>query len=197
MTSTLVIAPQWIGDAVMTEPLLRRLHARGERVTVGALPWVAPVYRAMAAVERVVEFPFAHGGVQWQARRALARQLRGQFDRAVVCPNSLKSALIPWWAGISERVGYWGEARWGVLTQRLPNPSKTQRPPMVAFYGALSGELGFDAQRPQLLVSGEAANAVLAPLELQRACRRLAARRSVDMCSCVTAVLRTPIMLST
>lgn len=168
MTSTLVIAPQWIGDAVMTEPLLRRLHARGERVTVGALPWVAPVYRAMAAVERVVEFPFAHGGVQWQARRALARQLRGQFDRAVVCPNSLKSALIPWWAGISERVGYWGEARWGVLTQRLPNPSKTQRPPMVAFYGALSGELGFDAQRPQLLVSGEAANAVLAPLELQR-----------------------------
>jgi hypothetical protein len=48
-TESLIIAPQWIGDAVMTEPLLRRLRARGERLTVGALPWVAPVYRAMRA----------------------------------------------------------------------------------------------------------------------------------------------------
>ena len=168
MTSTLVVAPQWIGDAVMTEPLLRRLHARGERITVGALPWVAPVYRAMAVVERVIEFPFAHGGLQWSARRALARELRGQFDRAVVCPNSLKSALIPWWAGIAGRVGYQGEARWGLLTKRLPNPSKTQRPPMVAFYGALSGESGFDSERPQLSVAQLVVDAALASLDLQR-----------------------------
>jgi heptosyltransferase-2 len=168
MTVTLVIAPQWIGDAVMTEPLLRRLHARGERLAVGALPWVAPVYRAMPQVERVIEFPFAHGGLQWSARRALARELRGHFDRAVVCPNSLKSALIPWWAGIAERVGYLGEARWGLLTKRLPNPSKTQRPPMVAFYGALSGEADFDAERPQLSVAPSVVDAALAALQLQR-----------------------------
>lgn len=61
-TESFVIAPQWIGDAVMTEPLLRRLHARGEQLTVGALPWVAPVYRAMPQVSKVIEFPFAHGG---------------------------------------------------------------------------------------------------------------------------------------
>jgi len=169
MTSTLVIAPQWIGDAVMTEPLLRHLNARGERITVGALPWVAPVYRAMACVERVIEFPFAHGGLQWAERRTLAHQLRGQFDRAVVCPNSFKSALIPWWAGIPVRVGYWGEARWGLLTQHLSNPSKTQRPPMVSFYGALSLESGFDLQRPKLLVSEPAVSAALASWGLQGA----------------------------
>ena len=73
-TNALIIAPQWIGDAVMTEPLLRRLHARGERLTVGALPWVAPVYRAMPQVAEVIEFPFAHGGLQLKARRALARR---------------------------------------------------------------------------------------------------------------------------
>jgi heptosyltransferase-2 len=168
MTATLLIAPQWIGDAVMTEPLLRRLHARGERLTVGALPWVAPVYRAMAVVERVIEFPFAHGGLQWSARRALARELRGQFDRAVVCPNSFKSALIPWWAGIAERVGYQGEGRWGLLTKRLANPSKTQRPPMVEFYGVLSGEVGFDAERPQLSIAPSVVDTALAALQLQR-----------------------------
>ena len=168
MTRTLIIAPQWIGDAVMTEPLLRRLHARGERLTVGALPWVAPVYRAMPQVERVIEFPFAHGGLQWSARRAMARELRGQFDRAVVCPNSLKSALIPWWAGISERVGYQGESRWGLLTKRLPNPSKTERPPMVSFYGALSGEAGFADAQPQLTIAPTDVDAALATLNLAR-----------------------------
>jgi heptosyltransferase-2 len=158
---SLVIAPQWIGDAVMTEPLLRRLAARGERLTVGALPWVAPVYRAMPQVTEVMEFPFAHGGLQWAARRAMAKTLRGCFDTAYVCPNSLKSALIPWWAGIPKRVGYSGEVRWGLLNQRLPNPPEGARPPMVAFYSALSGEAGLDADQPQLqLARGAAAQAL-------------------------------------
>ena len=38
MSRSLVVAPQWIGDAVMSEPLLARLAARGERLTVAALP---------------------------------------------------------------------------------------------------------------------------------------------------------------
>lgn len=151
----LVVAPQWIGDAVMTEPLLRRLHARGERLTVGALPWVAPVYRAMLQVEAVVEFPFQHGGLQFKARRRLASELQGRFDTAYVLPNSFKSALLPLLAGIPKRVGYLGEARVGLLTHRLKNPSS--KPPMVAFYSALSGEAGIETDRPQLrLQPGEA-----------------------------------------
>ena len=137
----------------MTEPLLRRLQARGERLTVGALPWVAPVYRAMPQVAEVIEFPFGHGGLQWTARRAMAERLSGHFDVAYVCPNSLKSALIPWWAGIRKRVGYRGEARLLVLNQRLPNPPSGERPPMVAFYSALSGEAGLAEDRPQLQVA--------------------------------------------
>ena len=106
---SLIIAPQWIGDAVMTEPLLRRLHARGEKLTVGALPWVAPVYRAMPQVSEVIEFPFQHGGLQFKARRSLARQVHGRFDTAYVLPNSLKSSLLPFLAGIPRRIGYLGE----------------------------------------------------------------------------------------
>lgn len=168
MKRALIIAPQWIGDAVMTEPLLRRLHARGERLTVGALPWVAPVYRAMPQVAEVVEFPFAHGGLQWRERLSLARQIRGQFDLAYVCPNSLKSALLPWLAGIPKRVGYLGEARFGLLTQRLANPAKGQRPPMVAFYSALSGEADVAADRPQLQLSAQEVDAALQALRLTR-----------------------------
>src|SRR3954471_19750907 len=148
MSQSLVIAPQWIGDAVMTEPLLRRLHARGERLTVGALPWVAPGYRAMPQVETVIEFPFQHGGLQWNARRRLGRELNGRFDTAYVLPNSIKSALLPFLASIPRRVGYLGESRVGLLTHRLKNPK--DKPPMVPFYSALSGEQGLEQDRPQL-----------------------------------------------
>ena len=136
---TLVIAPQWIGDAVMTQPLLAALHTQGQRLTVGALPWVAPVYRAMAEVSRVIEFPFAHGRLQLSERYQWAKKLRGQFQRAVVCPNSFKSALLPWLAGIEQRTGYRGEARWALLTHALPNPPRQDRGSMVAHYLALAG----------------------------------------------------------
>jgi heptosyltransferase-2 len=163
---SLVIAPQWIGDAIMTEPLLRRLAARGERITVAALPWVAPVYRAMAAVYEVLEVPFAHGGLQWNARRAVARQLRGQFDNAYVCPNSFKSALVPWMAGIPRRVGYLGESRYGVLTERLPNPGG--RPSMVEFYAALAADAPEVDLQPKLQLTVEHVIGTLATLDLRR-----------------------------
>jgi heptosyltransferase II len=164
--NSLVIAPQWIGDAVMTEPLLRRLQARGERLTVGALPWVAPVYRAMPQVAEVIEFPFAHGGLQFKARRALAKRIEGQFDTAYVCPNSLKSALLPFLASIPNRIGYLGEARVGLLTHRLKNPKN--KPPMVAFYSALSGEADLENDRPQLRMDAAVMEQTLRELGLQR-----------------------------
>ncbi len=164
--NSLIIAPQWIGDAVMTEPLLRRLHARGERLTVGALPWVAPVYRAMPQVADVIEFPFAHGGLQFKARRAIAQRVEGRFDKAYVLPNSLKSALLPFLASIPQRIGYLGEARVGLLTHRLKNPKN--KPPMVAFYSALSGEGDVQGDRPQLQMGGAEIETTLRDLGLRR-----------------------------
>ncbi|NMM08074.1 lipopolysaccharide heptosyltransferase II [Polaromonas sp.] len=166
MNESLIIAPQWIGDAVMTEPLLRRLQARGERLTVGALPWVAPVYRAIPQVAEVIEFPFAHGGLQFKARRALAKRIEGRFDTAYVCPNSLKSALLPFLASIPRRIGYLGEARVGLLTHRLKNPKN--KPPMVAFYSALSGEADLENDRPQLRMDDAVVEQTLRELGLQR-----------------------------
>jgi len=151
MNRALLIAPQWIGDAVMSQPLVSQLAARGDEVTAAALPWVAPVYRAMAGVREVIELPFAHGRLDWSARRRVAATLRGRFDTAYVLPNSIKSALIPFFAGIPQRIGYQGEGRPLLLNKRLPNPGG--RPPMVAFYSALAGGPAVAAQeteRPRL-----------------------------------------------
>ena len=166
MTRSLVVAPQWIGDAVMAEPLLAELASRGERLAVAALPWVAPVFRAMPEVAEIVELPFAHGRLDWSARRRVARALRGRFDAAYVLTNSIKSALVPWLAGIPTRVGYRGEGRPVLLNRALPNPRG--RPPMVAFYGALAGP-SFDAtRRPRLQIAESAVDAALGQAGLQR-----------------------------
>ena len=58
----------------------------------------------------MIELPFAHGRLDWGARRRVAADLRGRFDAAYVLPNSLKSALIPWLAGIPKRIGYRAKA---------------------------------------------------------------------------------------
>ncbi len=167
MTRSLVIAPQWIGDAVMSEPLLARLADRGEDLTVAALPWVAPVYRAIAQVRTVIELPFAHGRLDWSARRRIAATLKGRFEAAYVLPNSIKAALIPWMAGVPLRVGYQGEGRWGLLNRRLPNPAG--RPPMVAFYAALAGGAPpTPAAHPQLRFPADVVEAALASVQLAR-----------------------------
>ena len=76
-------------------------------------------------------------------------------------PNSIKSALLPWLAGVPLRVGYHGEGRWRLLNRRLANPAE-ERPPMVAFYGALAGK-DFDAgARPRLRLDDATLQAALA-----------------------------------
>jgi heptosyltransferase-2 len=167
VTRTLVVAPQWIGDAVMAEPLLATLADRGEAVTVAALPWVAPVFEAMPEATATLVLPFAHGRLDWGARKRIAASLRDGFDVAYVLPNSFKAALLPWLARIPRRVGYRSEARTLLLTERLEKPRG--RPPMVPFYGALAGA-GFDSgRRPRLQLPRERIAAVAASHGLQPA----------------------------
>jgi len=153
MPRTLVISPNWIGDAVMAQPLLRRLKERfPERaIDVVAPTWVAPVWRAMVEVDTVIESPFKHGSLQWKERKAFARMLkaRGYLD-SYVLPNTLKFALIPWLAGIPRRVGYKGEMRYG-LVNVMHHDDKAAPRPMAQFYQALADAPVRQLARPERL----------------------------------------------
>mgnify|MGYP003483149474 FL=1 len=157
---TLIISPNWIGDAVMAQPLLQLLSKKhpSRPIDVLAPPSVAPVWRAMKEVDSVLVTPFRHGALQLRERWNYAQVLRARgYADAYVLPNTLKYALIPWLAGIPERVGYKGEMRYGLLN-RLHHDDQPPRP-MVAFYAALAGAprdpLRASLPRPTLTVSGE------------------------------------------
>ncbi|HEV7814351.1 MAG TPA: lipopolysaccharide heptosyltransferase II [Janthinobacterium sp.] len=137
---TLVVSPNWIGDAVMAQPLLQLLRARqpGRAIDVLAPPSVAPVWRQMAEVDQVLETPFRHGALQLKERWKFARLLRRRgYADAYVLPNTLKFALIPWLAGIPRRIGYKGESRYGLINVMHHDAGAAPRP-MVAFYAALA-----------------------------------------------------------
>jgi heptosyltransferase-2 len=141
MQGILIIAPNWIGDAVMTQPLLAALKTQypASKIDVLASNWVAPIYRACTEVNNVIEADFQHKQLQWGLRKQLANALRAKnYQACFVLPNSLKSALIPWLANIPFRIGYRGELRFGLINVALDNPSKVNRPPMVEHYLALS-----------------------------------------------------------
>jgi heptosyltransferase-2 len=136
---TLVISPNWIGDAVMAQPLLQLLRAaHPERpIDVLAPPSVSPVWRQMAEVDEVLETPFRHGALQLRERWKYARMLRRRgYADAYVLPNTIKYALIPWLAGIKARVGYKGESRHGLINTM--HHDEVPPRPMVAFYAALA-----------------------------------------------------------
>jgi heptosyltransferase-2 len=145
---TLVVAPSWVGDAVLTHPLLVRLQERdpGSKIDVLGPAWALPVFRRMPQVSGTLALPFGHGDLELMARRAFAKTL-DKYDQAIVLPNSLKSALIPWHASIPRRTGYRGEMRYGLLNdlRRLDNEAL----PMIAErFAALAQPPGETLRRP-------------------------------------------------
>ncbi|MFN3884579.1 MAG: lipopolysaccharide heptosyltransferase II [Rhodocyclaceae bacterium] len=146
----MIVAPSWIGDTIMMQPLLMRLRQRDPAAEIHVLApaWSAPLLARMPEVDAVIENPFPHGTFDWAGRKALGCRLASaDFQRAYVLPNSWKSALVPFFAKIPERIGYTGEARYFLLNRRLPDSTL---PRLVDRYAALAGELSGPTPAPRL-----------------------------------------------
>ncbi len=150
VSKILIIAPAWVGDAVMAQPLFMRLKQRFPDATIDAYapPWVAAVLRRMPQINTVIDNPFAHGQLRFVERIKAARALRAQhYDQAIVLPNSLKSALIPFFAGIPLRTGFVGEFRHGLLNDARVL-DKLAYPLMVERFALLAEPAGHALTRP-------------------------------------------------
>ncbi|MEO1575905.1 MAG: lipopolysaccharide heptosyltransferase II, partial [Pseudomonadota bacterium] len=130
---TLIVGPAWVGDMVMAQSLFKTLKQQdpAAAIDVVAPGWSAPLLARMPEVRDAHPLDAGHGQVRLSVRRQLGRSLRSRrYRRALVLPRSFKAALVPFHAGIPERVGYFGEWRFGVLTQRR-TLDKTRLPTTV------------------------------------------------------------------
>ena len=146
----LVVAPSWIGDTIMMQPLLARLRQQrpSARIDVLAADWSAPLLARMPEVDGIVASPFRHGRLDLAERWRLGRRLAATgYDQAYVLPNSWKSALPTWFAAIPIRTGFTGEARAGLINDRRPLDTATT-PLLVERYASLAEPRGTAPIRP-------------------------------------------------
>jgi heptosyltransferase-2 len=136
--SILVRSPNWVGDAVMSLPVLSGLRRRfpGAGITVLAARRVAPLFASMPGVVETVNYPVGRG--KWQ----VLWQLRGRFDLALALPNSLESALGLFLVGVPTRVGYNSDARRLLLNLAVSGRRQLAGLHQVYYYLALLQAFG-------------------------------------------------------
>ena len=150
MSRILVVAPNWIGDTLLAQPLFARLKERLPEATIDVIApaWTAPVLQRMPEVGEVIESPFRHGKLDLALRWRLGRSLRRlRYHEAIILPNSFKSALVPFFADIPLRVGFVGESRFGLLNVVHKMDAKAL-PLMAERYAQLAEKPGVLLSRP-------------------------------------------------
>ena len=119
----LVVGPSWVGDMVMAHSLFQVLKQRHPDAIIDVLApaWSSALTGRMPEIRHAITSPAGHGELGWGKRRAIGRDLRAErYDQAILLPNSLKSALIPWFARIPRRTGFLGEMRYGLVNDIRP-----------------------------------------------------------------------------
>ena len=137
----LVRAPNWVGDVVLSLPAVRDLRRAfpEARLCLLARPWVAELYGAVPEVDEVLPSVGLHADIA---------RVRGAYDAAVLLPNSLGTALVPWGARIPERWGFATDGR-GLLLTRAPRvPARVRGRSQVYYYRAMLEGLGIDTTPP-------------------------------------------------
>lgn len=136
----LVISPSWVGDMMMSHALYQQLKTNNPncQIDVMAPDWCRPLLARMPEVREAITMPIGHGEFALRKRYELGKNLQNRYDLAIVLPNSLKSALIPFFAKIPQRRGWKGEMRYGLLNDLRQN--KKAYPMMVQRYVALAFE---------------------------------------------------------
>jgi heptosyltransferase-2 len=123
----LVIGPSWVGDMVLAHSLFQVIKQQQPDavIDVAAPAWTMPLLDRMPEVSGKIALPFKHGQLALRERLRFGRSLQANiYDQAILLTNSLKSAILPYAAGIPARTGFRGEMRYGFLNDIRPLDKK-------------------------------------------------------------------------
>jgi heptosyltransferase II len=161
---TLIVQTSFIGDMVLTTPLMTHLAAHGEVDVIGT-PAAVALLANHPAVRRVIAYDKRgrDSGIVGFARMASSLR-REHYDRALMAQGSMRSAALALAAGIGNRIGFDTSAGRPLYTTRVPyieNDHHAAR--LLSLAGAAGSEL-----RPTLFPGDAEATAVDALLASAR-----------------------------
>jgi heptosyltransferase-2 len=175
-----VFLPNWVGDVVMATPALRALrkHVGHDGGLVGVMrPYVADVLAGGNWFDETVLYDKRKPADRPELRipAAIHRLRDARLDGIVLLTNSFRTAWMAWRSGVGQRIGYVGQLRSLLLTDRLPNPTRvvgnSPRVPSIDSYLRLAEAAGCAPETAQMELATtradeEAADAVCQWLDL-------------------------------
>jgi heptosyltransferase-2 len=133
----LVRGTNWVGDAIMSLPALKRIRTLfpGARISLLVLPWVSGIYEGVEFVDELLlyERNGRHAGLpgKWRLARDLRRE---RFEAAILFQNAFEAAALTWLAGIPARAGYDRDGRRLLLTHALPLDPRVKKVHQAYYY---------------------------------------------------------------
>jgi len=136
----LIRAANWVGDAIMTTPVVRALRKNYPKaqITVLAKPWVVPVYETSPHVNEVMVYQSQGRHRMGAGTLRLARDIRNrQFHLAVLMQNAFEAGLLAFLAGVPERLGYNTDGRSLLLNRRIKMDPVLKKGHLIDYYLAI------------------------------------------------------------
>ncbi|MEX1298848.1 MAG: lipopolysaccharide heptosyltransferase II [Desulfotignum sp.] len=154
----LIRAANWVGDAVMTTPVIRavRKNFPEAHITVLAKPWVIPVYASNPHVDEIMVYDHAGRHKMGMGTLRLAKDIRRRrFDLAILMQNAFEAALLVFLAKVPLRVGYNTDARTLLLRPAIPLDPALKKTHLIDYYlGILRGAgMAIDGRDMDLYIS--------------------------------------------
>lgn len=160
----LIKGANWIGDAVMSIPALRRTRMAfpDASIALHTRRWAEGVFRDAGIFDEIISYDPSGSKMRTVIEQAKVLR-RHSFDAAVLLPNSFESAMTVGLAGIPRRFGYRTDGRRILLTDSLPVPEWKSVRHESEFYSNLAdlfiksmgGEAGSAPTETSLTVSLE------------------------------------------
>jgi lipopolysaccharide heptosyltransferase II len=144
----LIRASNWLGDSVISVPAVRAIKAGrpDAHITIAAPEKIAAVWKLVPEVDDILP-------LESRSLFSVVKKIRGQtpFEVAILFPNSLRTALEVWLAGIPRRVGFPGHNRRSLLNQVVAEePRRGPIQHQVFHYLRMARDLGAPRDAPVL-----------------------------------------------
>lgn len=168
----LILGPAWVGDMVLAQSLFKTLKANQPDciIDVAAPAWTLSLLERMPEVSGKISLPFKHGELAFWQRIAFGKSLKNEgYTQSIILTNSLKSALLPWAAGIKRRTSFLGEMRYGLVNDIRPLDKTKLKKTVERFVNlglAKKEPLPISIPNPALIADKNAALSVLGRLNM-------------------------------